>query len=431
MKFITPNQQEAAASGKKRERAVENFVIRQKATLFAAAAAIVAGASAGSPAIAQTAEAAEIPVVPAAVMEKAREQAGPHPDAKPAASTMGMRPERRAAAAAGKELPGSSKVGVDQVDIKDAVDQAVRDAHSASTAKSSKEAGAATAKNVESSDSGKKSESDSQEKAAEREPAKSVIIRSPRVNVLPGVNVVIPIARNQPNRLLTPFKHPQVLSTDLQGGQGDNCGEACVQGSVLYVSTDQAKPVTAFITERGREDIAISVTMIPERIAPRQVEFLLPKSVMEKLNITDVGAVEGSSNQARVWEQSQPYINTLKESFKAIALGQVPQGFSLRNAKSSDKLPVCKQHGLSFDFRKGQVLEGHNLMVYVGVVKNDSSASVEFNETRCGNWNVAAVTSFPLKVLDKGDQTEVYVAVKREKKPAAGTVRRPLIDRKF
>lgn len=424
MKFITPNQKEAAASGKARETAVDNFVIRQKTTFLAAASVVLAAASASTPALAQTAQAAEIPAVPVAVMEKAREQAGPHPDAKPAASTMGMRPERRAAAAAGNAKP-------DQVDLKDAVDQAVKDAHEAGAAKRSSAAPSTASEKKTAADSAQQSDNDSLEKAVEREPAKSVIIRSPRVNVLPGVNVVIPIARNQPNRLLTPFKHPQVLSTDLQGGQGDNCGEACVRGSVLYVSTDQAKPVTAFITEKGREDIAISVTMIPERIAPRQVEFLLPKSVMEKLNITDVGAVEGSSNQARVWEQSQPYIDTLKESFKAIALGQVPQGFSLRNAKSSDKLPVCKQHGLSFNFRKGQVLEGHNLMVYVGVVKNDSSASVEFNETRCGNWNVAAVTSFPLKVLDKGDQTEVYVAVKREKKPAAGTVRRPLIDRKF
>ena len=121
----------------------------------------------------------------------------------------------------------------------------------------------------------------------------------------------------------------------------------------------------------------------------------------------------------------------MKESFKTIALGQVPQGFSLRNARYSDKLPVCKQHGLKFDFRRGQVLEGHNLLIYVGILKNEAAAPVEFNETRCGAWNVAAVTSFPKKVLDSGEQTEVYVAVKRDVKPAAGTVRRPLIDRKY
>lgn len=363
----------------------------------------------------------EIPAVPAYVMQNARVQAGAHPDVSEAAA-MGMRPERRAAS--------ETRRTSGQVDLKDAVKQAVEDAQQSRQ----KETGS------ESKKQGPISESSNQTArhdavellgSGEGNAAKSVIVRSPVVNVLPGVNVVIPIARNQPNRLLTPFKHPQVLSTDLQGGKGDDCGEACVRGSVLYVSTDQAKPVTAFITERGREDIAISVTMIPERIAPRQVEFLLPKNVMEKLSITDVGAVEGSSNQARIWEQSQPYIVTLKESFKAIALGQVPQGFSLRNTKQNDKVPYCRQPGLSFDFKRGQVLEGHNLIVFVGVMKNESSDAIEFNETRCGNWNVAAVTSFPLKVLEKGQQTEVYVAVKREKKPAAGTVRRPLIDRQY
>ena len=408
MKFGTPNQQEAAARGKGRRTAAEKIVILRKAALSAAAAALLAASFISGSVHAQSAGSTpaavgEIPAVPASVMSNARKLAGPHPDANPVASAMGLRPERRAAASD----------AVRQVDSGDAV-------------------GSGSVKtSAERAESDKKSETDSPGNTVQREPAKSVIIRSPRVNVLPGVNVVIPIARSQPNRLLTPFKHPQVLSTDLQGGQGDNCGEACVRGSVLYVSTDQAKPVTAFITEKGREDIAISVTMIPERIAPRQVEFLLPKSVMEKLSISDVGAVEGSSTQARRWEQSQPYIDTIKESFKAIALGQVPQGYSLRNVRSSDKLPVCRQWGLNFTFRKGQVLEGHNLMVYVGVVRNVGSSPIEFNEMHCGGWNVAAVTSFPLKVLDKGDQTEVYVALKREATPAAGTVRRPLIDRKF
>lgn len=428
MKTISPNQKEAAAFPVEKGRLAESLVSPRKETLIAAAAALFLAGQA----FAQT---AEIPAVPASVMANAREQAGPHPDAKPApASVMGLRPERRAAAAADPKAalaPTTHKAG-DQVDLQDAVDQAVKDVKESKKEARSKRAADSSRKEEAASDKAQDAAQTAPAiTAADQAAAKSVIVRSSRVNVLPGVNVVIPIARNQPNRLLTPFKHPQVLSTDLEGGQGDNCGEACVRGSVLYVSTDQAKPVTAFITEKGREDIAISVTMIPERIAPRQVEFLLPKSVLEKLNISDMGSVEGSGTQARAWEQSQPYIDTLKESFKTIALGQVPQGFSLRNARYSDKLPVCKQHGLKFDFRRGQVLEGHNLLIYVGILKNEAAAPVEFNETRCGAWNVAAVTSFPKKVLDSGEQTEVYVAVKRDVKPAAGTVRRPLIDRKY
>lgn len=42
----------------------------------------------------------------------------------------------------------------------------------------------------------------------------------------PGQNVFVPIAVNHPNRFLTPFKNPQVVSTTLSGGskKGD-CGE--------------------------------------------------------------------------------------------------------------------------------------------------------------------------------------------------------------
>ena len=263
-------------------------------------------------------------------------------------------------------------------------------------------------------------------------PATSVINRSSVVQALPGENVVIPIAINQPNRLITPFKAPQILSTDLTGGRGNDCGEACVRGSVVYISTDQTKPVTAFITEKGREDIAISVTMMPEHRAPRQVKFLLPEAVMEQLRVGDSSTVRaGDNREAMQWERSQPYVEMIRSSFREVALGNVPQGFSMRKTKRNDPMPVCRQAGLAFQFVNGQVLEGHDMTIYVGTVENKANVPVEFIEMRCGAWDVAAVSSYPLKVLEPGEKTEVYVAVKRERERAQGTVRKPLIERKF
>lgn len=363
------------------------------------------------------AEEAGIPAVAVSVLENARMAAGPHPDAVASEDTMGMRPERRAEA----QKPAEPKA-----DWADAAETVVREHKTEQRTPRMSQKDPETAAAHKETLSPANDTKDTVEPARDQKVARSVIIRSPRITVLPGVNVVIPVARSQPNRLVTPFKHPQVLSADLAAGKGDDCGEACVRGSVLYVSTEATKPVTAFITERGREDIAISVTMIPERIAPREVTFLLPKAVMEKLAISDAGGVSGSDREARVWEQSQPYISALKETFKTIALGRVPQGFSLRNVRATDTVPVCRQDGLRFNFRKGQVLEGHNLTVFVGLVRNPSADPVEFNETGCGAWNVAAVTSFPLKVLDTNETTEVYVAVKKERRPAASSVRRSL-----
>ena len=94
MTFGTPNQQEAAARGKGRITAAEKIVIRRKAALSAAAAALLAvsfisGAVHAQSAGSTPAAVGEIPAVPASVMSNARKLAGPHPDANPAASAMG------------------------------------------------------------------------------------------------------------------------------------------------------------------------------------------------------------------------------------------------------------------------------------------------------------------------------------------------------
>lgn len=250
-----------------------------------------------------------------------------------------------------------------------------------------------------------------------------------RILMQPGENVFVPIAVNHPNRFLTPFKHPQVVSTTLTGGNktGD-CGEICVRGNVVYISTDKTFPVTAFITEKGREDIALSITMMPKQIPPREVKITLSEEVMSELRH---GEGSGSMKEAQSWETAQPYVDTLRTAFREIAKGNVPQGYVLRRVRSGDVLPTCKHPGLSFDFAHGQILEGYNLNFYVGVLTNVADSAVEFREQRCGGWRVAAVTSWPLTVLKPGQKTEVYIAVKREEETPSETVRKPLIAREY
>lgn len=250
------------------------------------------------------------------------------------------------------------------------------------------------------------------------------------IGMKPGENVFIPIAVNHPNRIITPFQNPQVVSTTLtSGSKPGECGEICVRGSVVYISTEKTFPVTAFITESGREDIALSVTMMPRQVPPREVKLVLPEDVMDSLRL---GAGMGSgSAKAAAWETSQPYVETLRSAFRAVALGSVPQGYSLRRIKSKDPLPVCTHPGLTFSFSEGQIVEGHNLDIYVGVIRNVADTPVEFREQRCGGWRIAAVTSWPLKVLKPGQATEIYVAVKREDEKPAAAVRKPLIEREY
>ncbi|ECM4797669.1 conjugal transfer protein TraK, partial [Salmonella enterica subsp. enterica serovar Albert] len=49
---------------------------------------------------------------------------------------------------------------------------------------------------------------------------------------------------------------------------------------------------------------------------------------------------------------------------------------------------------------------------------------IEFKEALCGSWDVAAVTTWPLNVLEPGQKTEIYVA-KKQKRGLAPTSKRP------
>lgn len=248
-----------------------------------------------------------------------------------------------------------------------------------------------------------------------------------KIAMQPGANVYIPISRNHPNRLITPFTHPQVISTSLTGGKKGECGEVCVRDGIIYITTDSTQPVTAFITQKDNEEIAFSVTMLPRAIPPREVHFTLPKHIVERAN-TKRGNRAGQSS-AEAWETEQPYIDTIKKALRHVALQEIPPGYTIRAVKETDAVPFCSHPGLKIDFGRGQILEGHNLDIYVGVITNNAKTPVEFREESCGGWRTAAVTSWPLKVLEPKEETEIYIVTKRGEEVAPDTMRRSLIKK--
>jgi len=237
-----------------------------------------------------------------------------------------------------------------------------------------------------------------------------------------GHNQIVPIAVDHLNRIVTPFVAPSIMSTSLSGGEGDGCGEICIKDNVIYVATDKTFPVTMFITDGQNESNALSLTMVPKEIPPREITLKLAGESASK----DFGYMK--NEQAKNWEQSQPYIKTIRDSFRAIALNEVPSGYVIKPIVSKSKLPDCKQLGISTNFVGGQVLLGHNINIYVGVASNVTDKIIEFKEQNCGNWNVAAVTTWPHKMLEPNQKTEVYVAVKSNKRVTNAKQRRSLVN---
>ena len=225
----------------------------------------------------------------------------------------------------------------------------------------------------------------------------SVNIDRSKLMMQPGVNEIVQVAQGHLNRIVTPFENPKVTSTSPATTEA--------RDNVIYIGTSSTSPVTIFITEKGSEDLALSLTLIPKQIPPREI-FL---SLGDQLN----GAVV--TTRAKKWEESQPYIASLESLFKSLALSQLPKGYQFTK-DTSDILPNCRQAGLKFNFKDGQTVLGHHFIVHIGVAENKSTTPIEFIESTCGDWDIAAVSAFPRVALNPGERTEVYVIQKRNYK---------------
>ena len=225
------------------------------------------------------------------------------------------------------------------------------------------------------------------------------------VIVSSGTNTLIPISKGQINRVVTPFEDPQIQTV--------SDAEISTSGNVIYVTTNAEQPVTMFVTPSDDESVAISLTLLPQAIPPIQANLIFAQAVPGG-QVTTSGAAFASpstaySGQAKKWERSQPYMETLRELMRELALGKLPKGYSFGNLISGDGIPACIQPGVAFDFSKSQLILGHDFRVYVAVAENNSARTVEFDHGACTHPNRAAVSSWPREILEPGDKTEVFI----------------------
>lgn len=235
------------------------------------------------------------------------------------------------------------------------------------------------------------------------------------LQVKPGINELMPIAVGHLNRLVTPFDNPVVTTTSQ--------ATTSTKGKIVYVATADETPVTLYITPGDNQDIALSLTLIPKRIPAREIHLSLDQETYKRLTQWQRQSTTSSGQPAN---QEQDYITTLKQLFRDLGLQKTPAGFSLRDPSQSEQIH-CHQDRLRI--YTGQLLEGQELLIFVGVARNTGVTPIEFDERACASTQdeVLAVAAWPKMVLGPGESTELYVAVRR-KDEAAITVRPSLLN---
>lgn len=219
------------------------------------------------------------------------------------------------------------------------------------------------------------------------------------IAVIPGVTEIVPVALGQLNRIVTPFEHPELKTTSQAATR--------VDGGVVYLAPKTETPVGLYLTEKGDESLAISITLVPKKIPPREI----------RLRLAAAGLDYSSPEKARRWEEAYPYEETLRNLLRQTALGQLPPGYALRRAVPAARRTCVHDEawraGVLFDFERAELLVGAHLEVAIGVAHNTGAHPVELKETWCAGEAVAAVAFWPEVVLEPGQATEVYVAFRR------------------
>ena len=236
------------------------------------------------------------------------------------------------------------------------------------------------------------------------------LVKPAKIEVKPGVTEIVPIAVNLTNRIVTPFQKAVVRTVN----------DAIItveDGGVIYLSTSKEKqPLSLFITEEGDESVAISLVLYPLDVPSREIQLTLP------------GVVAGRAPRpaAARWESSQPYIKTIRDAFRAVALGAVPQGYALEVTDPEvHNVPHCAFPS-SLPVHFAQTLVGGRMNIFVGTVLNAAQQTLELREAACADADVVAVAFWPNVVLEPGAGTEVYV-LRRKAPVAKSTTRRPFL----
>jgi conjugal transfer pilus assembly protein TraK len=231
------------------------------------------------------------------------------------------------------------------------------------------------------------------------------------LRVSPGVNEIIPVAQGHLNRIITPFDSPKVRTVSPATTQ--------IEGHVVYVAPADENPVTLYVTPGDNEELALSLTLAPRRIPPREIRLTLDADQYRKLGSLQNAQERPSAASGRL---SQDYVADIKQTFRALALMRTPRGYSLRAPLLGETLR-CTQPNLIATI--GQTLEGRDLLILVGTAKNSGLVPLELDERACAfePQETVAVAAWPKVWLEPGEMSELYVAIRRT--PEAEPTARP------
>lgn len=217
------------------------------------------------------------------------------------------------------------------------------------------------------------------------------------VEIRPGRNEVLQVARNHLNRFVTPFANPVVKTTA-------TATTTSAEGSIVYMATGGTDPVSLFIIDGDSPEHAITLTLIPRDVPAVSTQLRLDGYI---------ASAAPSRKEAERFEAADDFVATIRETFKLLAQGEIPPGYGLRNIRGyTPEVPQCVMPGIRSV--PAQELTGSNVVVLVSKVTNTTSTPQVIDEASCASDRVVAVAAWPHVDLLPGQSSELFIALRRD-----------------
>ncbi|MEQ4763549.1 type-F conjugative transfer system secretin TraK [Klebsiella aerogenes] len=215
-----------------------------------------------------------------------------------------------------------------------------------------------------------------------------------RIPVSPDSQVRVALSNTNPNLLVVPGD--RIIAVDSAQGMFLNDNKALGQANGgVQLMTAQTTPFTFYVRTEG--GLTVSVIGVPQKRDGRVLQFISGRPVQH--------------DDARRWEQSQPYVRTLISVQQAVLSGGVPEGFT--------EAPVVAVPTFSLpgwlSVTPKQMWSGGNLRIYRMSVRNRGASTLAIPERLFQAPGVRAVMVFPFSTtLMPGTDTQVWVTVSNE-----------------
>lgn len=246
------------------------------------------------------------------------------------------------------------------------------------------------------------------------------------LTVRPGTTVIVEIAIGHLNRIVTPFENPVVRTASTAPTE--------VDGSAIYVAPDSEDPVALFILDGQGSETALSLTLAPRYIPPREIRLQVPgykrgRSGAAQTTVPDGLAGTNSAAETVLANASsyipdaghQPYVSGIVNLLRAMAQGSLPAGFTVTKGTGGAKVRCAD--GLRV--RKTQLTQGPIASVVTLAIENRSGKTMQADQYACDldNVVVAASGAWPHRALAPGQSTELFLVLAQGSRSADPTGR--------